>query len=118
MRFSIMGFLQSVAVEKKVTVKELVLLRWFIDFFSTGKMKYLIFEKSLYLWVDRKTIIHELPILGITNASNIRRLLREMVSKGILHHHVEKDHEAYYRLNTKLMSQLLCSAPKPRTKRR
>lgn len=118
MRFSILGFRQSVTVEKKITIKELVLLRWFIDFFSTGKMKYLIFEKSLYFWVDRNSVIRELPILGITNTSNVRRLLREMVCKKILHHHVKKGCESYYRLNTGLMSELLCSAPRPKGRRK
>lgn len=118
MRFTILGFRQSVAVEKNITLQELMLLRWFIDFWTTGKMHWIEVEKKLYFWVDNSKALSELPILGITQTSNLRRLLRGMVTKKILHYHLEKGKYPYYRINTDVATQLLCSAPKPRRKRR
>jgi len=118
MKFSILGFRQSVAAEENITPKELVLLRWFIDFFATGKMKFLVVEKKLYFWVDNDTVIEELPILKLGNISNVRRLLRRMVGKKIFSHHVKKGNEAYYRLNTGMMCRLLCAQPQTRTRRK
>jgi len=118
MRYTIMGFSQKKAYELKLTPKELVFLRWFIDFMVTLRMRHIVVDKITYFWVDRKTVIEDLPILGISDPSHIRRFLQGLEKKQLLRHFVRRGKEAYYGLNHEIMTELLSFAPAPRSRHR
>ena len=51
MRFNILGFDQVKAVENKLTIDELMVLRHMHDFASSGKMETIIHEGEMYYWI-------------------------------------------------------------------
>jgi len=113
-----MGFSQKKAHELQLTPKELVFLRWFIDFMVTMRMKHVVAEKTTFYWIDRKTVNAELPILQAPDPSNLRRFLRRLVKKKVLKHYVHKGNEAYYATDHETMSELLSYVPRPARRRR
>ena len=118
MRFTIMGFRQSTVVANKITAKELVFLRWFIDFMVTMRMKWVHVGGQTYFWIDNSTVLEELPILGISQPHNLRRFLSGMVKKALLKYHLRDGNKPYYAVNSDTASELLSSKPIPRKKRR
>lgn len=114
MRYTIMGFSQKKAVELKLTPKELVFLRWFIDFMVTMKMKSIIIEEITYFWIDNKTVIEELPMLNITLNRDLRRFLKGLVNKKVLKYFLHRGNAPYYTTNHETMSELLSFPLKPR----
>lgn len=115
MRYTIMGFSQKKAIELRLTPKELVFLRWFIDFMTTLRMKYCIVDKITYFWVNNETVMKELPLLGIRHIPNLRRLLKGLVGKNVLIYFVRRGNQAYYAVNHETMSELLSYVPQPKT---
>ena len=116
MKYTILGFSQKKALELNLSAKELMFLRWFIDFMVTLKMKYIIVNEITYFWVDSKTVIEELPLLRIREAKNMRRFLKKMVDKGILTYFIHKGYIPYYTVNKEIMQDLLTMPPQPRTR--
>jgi hypothetical protein len=85
MKYTIEGFNQSVAMQlkkqvqrrdKTVTIKidctDLVILRWFVDFYPKMK-KYIVNDKE-YAWVSHKKLIQDLPLIDINRQSFIERM--------------------------------------------
>lgn len=95
MKFTIEGFSQrkvlSLRDEKqKVDCVDLVLLRWFIDFKDTPKMKYCDINGNRYYWVNYEKILLDLPILSISKRAIYDRF-QKLVKFGILTHYHVKD---------------------------
>ena len=96
MKYSIEGFNQRAAlgIKKeiikngkknilKLDITDLVILRWFVDFFPKMK-KYTEADKQ-YAWVHYESILEDIPLLQIGKTPLYRRL-QKMVSLGILTH--------------------------------
>jgi hypothetical protein len=105
MKYTIEGFSQEVALnmKKEITVGEgenqkikilkldvidLMLLRWFVDFYP--KMKKIIVGQTQYAWVNYQAIVDGLPLLGMEKTPVYRRF-KKMCELGILTHHHCKD---------------------------
>ena len=65
MRFNILGFDQVKAVENKLTIEELMILRHMHDFVSSGRMENVIKDGEMYYWIKYDKFIEDLPILNM-----------------------------------------------------
>ena len=92
MRYTICLFQQDELVALGLDSSDAVMLRWVVDFFATDKMAVKIHEDRIFFWVNYKTVIEELPILGITNKEIIARrfdkwekvgLVKKLLVKGV-----------------------------------
>ena len=86
MKYSIHGFFQPRAVELGLTNDDLLVLRWFVDFAGTDKMKKIIEPDGIYYWVNYSTILNDLPVLGITKDRLRRKHFKKLCDCGILKH--------------------------------
>lgn len=94
MKYTIEGFSQEYAmtlrekvevdgkiIEKKIDCTDLVILRWFVDFYP--KMRKLEVDGVQYAWVSRKKLVEDLPLIDISERSFSDRMQR-LVYFGIL----------------------------------
>lgn len=105
MKYTIEGFSQEVALSLIKEVKEetsgsertqilkldvidLMLLRWFVDFYP--KMKKKIIKETQYAWVNYQSIVEDLPLLSIEKKQVYRRF-KKMCELEILTHYHDKD---------------------------
>lgn len=99
MKYTIEGFNQVFVLKLNLTCKEVVFLRWFMDFMATGKMKVVSVKDEPYFWVDNKTVSRELPILGIKAKRSMRRFLERLVKKQVLKYHLHNKNMPFYKMN-------------------
>lgn len=71
----------------KLDVIDLMLLRWFVDFYPNMKKK--IIGETQYAWVNYQSIVNDLPLLDIEKRPVYNRFLK-MCELGILIHHHDK----------------------------
>jgi DNA-binding MarR family transcriptional regulator len=96
MKYNIEGFDQQKLVEMKLNSDDAIILRWFVDFYATGKMSVVKDSSGLeYKWVKYQSIIDDLPILEITNRQVIARHFNKMVKAGIIKKYVYKKNGTY-----------------------
>lgn len=101
MKYTIEGFNQAYAttltaettingktVTRKIDCTDLVLLRWFVDFYP--KMKKVEIDGKQYAFVSHKKVLNDIPILGVTPKAIIDRM-KKMVFFGILDYKFLKD---------------------------
>lgn len=105
MKYTIEGFSQEAALSLKKEIKEeisgsertqilkldvidLMLLRWFVDFYP--KMKKKIIKETQYAWVNYQSIVEDLPLLSIEKKQVYRRF-KKMCELEILTHYHDKD---------------------------
>ena len=105
MKHTIEGFSQEYAttLKKKVKIKQrgeekekeikidctdLVILRWFVDFFPN--MKKMIIDGKEYAWLTHKKMLNDLPLLDISKRACIDRM-QKLVEFGILEYKLIKD---------------------------
>ena len=86
MKFSIEGFSQEVLVNMGLDHADALILQWFSDFQSTGKMKNIDDPRGgyPYQWVLYRTVIDDLPCLGITNSEVVARRFKKLCNAGAL----------------------------------
>ena len=95
MKYTIEGFSQRKVLslndeKQRVDCIDLVLLRWFIDFKDTPKMKYCDINGNRYYWVNYEKILSDLPILSISKRAVYDRF-QKLVKFGVLTHYHVKD---------------------------
>ena len=66
MKYCVQGFYQPRAVELGLTNDDLLVLRWFVDFTGTKKMKTIVIEEKVFYWVNYKTVLADLPVLKMS----------------------------------------------------
>ena len=94
MKYSIDGFNQEYAmtlrkevqingkkVIKKIDCTDLVILRWFVDFYPN--MKKINIDNREYAWISHGKLLEDLPIIDISKRSFIDRM-KKLVEFGIL----------------------------------
>ena len=86
MKYNILGFDQGKLIEYGLDIKDALLLRYFIDFRDTNKMRSVIIDGTPYYWIKYLAIKEEYPILDINNADPIYRRFKKMANLGILNH--------------------------------
>jgi hypothetical protein len=118
MTYSIFGFDQETLVKLGLDCTEAAILRWFVDFQSTGKMRILespmSWDLKRYHWVKYQAVIDDLPCLGITNKQVIARHLKHLCSAEVLEFHMFKRKGTYtcFRTGPKYCSLVERSQPK------
>ncbi len=101
MKYTIEGFSQEYAmtlrekvevngkiIEKKIDCTDLVILRWFVDFYP--KMRKLEVDGVQYAWVSRKKLVEDLPLIDISEKAFSERMQR-LVYFGILTYRLIKE---------------------------
>lgn len=86
MKFSIHGFYQPRAVELGLTNDDLLVLRWFVDFAGTNKMKTIIETDGIYYWINYATILEDLPVLNISKVTLKRKHFDKLCEAKVLKH--------------------------------
>ena len=113
MKLEIFGFRQMKMKQLGLKVEEALILRWFIDFQGSGKMKEVISRENgkTYFWVSLQKIVEDLPVLlGNTKAAS--RRLQNLVELGILENYLavagpEGGRKTAYRITDEAFSALL-----------
>lgn len=109
MKYTVEGFSQKSLIQYGLDEKDALILRYFIDFKDSGKMKMKIINKTPYYWLKGSALLEQLPILRINNIDVLRRRLKKMTSCGILmHEHVlEGGSYAFYAIGENYENLLL-----------
>jgi hypothetical protein len=89
-KYNIEGFSQQQLIEHGLDIVDAEILRWFVDFQATGKMKYRDVDGERYHWIYYPAVIKELPILGIITPNGIAKRLRKMQTGGLLKLHIQR----------------------------
>lgn len=90
MKFSIHGFDQAALVALGLDITDATILRWFVDFQGTGRMKEIIrSDGERFWWVKYQSVMDDLPVLGIQTTDRMGRRFGGLVEKGVLvgYHH-------------------------------
>ena len=83
MKFTIEGFSQKRAVELGLSVEDLVILRWFVDFFPSEKMIKMVHNGKTYALVSYSGFIEQMPIISC-NKRTIARKFQRLVESNVL----------------------------------
>ena len=89
MKFTHLGFSQRVAIDIGLDDKDLAILRWFVDFKDSNKIKKKLFDGEIFYWVKYEAVIEEYPIFKFKKDTVYRRL-KAMSDKNILKHRTLK----------------------------
>lgn len=92
MKYTILGFSQAKLLKHNLTINDAHILRWFIDFYHTGRMYKIIDQDTgdIYSWVKYDAIIEDLPLLGITNIRVVARRFDAFVGCGLMKKIIKK----------------------------
>lgn len=101
MKTSIEGFNQEYAmtlkkqvkvkdkiIERKIDCTDLVILRWFVDFYPN--MRKVEIDGVQYAWLSHKKLLEDLPLIDISKRAFIDRM-QKLVEFGILTYKFDKD---------------------------
>ena len=91
MKYSIHGFYQPRAVELGLSNDDLLVLRWFVDFAGSKKMKTIIEEDGIYYWVNYTTVLEDLPVLRISKQTLKKKHFDNLCNSNVLKHKHIKD---------------------------
>lgn len=100
MRYSIEGFSQEKLIKYDLDLKDVMLLRYFLDFINSDTMSKIIINNKPFYWLRYQKLQEDLPILGINNRLVLRRRLKKLEEKKILEHYhkLEGGSFSYYAL--------------------
>lgn len=84
MKYTIMGFNQTKLCEYGLDTNDAMILRWLVDFASTGKMKKTVEDKEIYYLVSYEAVIKEFPVMGINTVKAIANRFEKYVNCGLL----------------------------------
>jgi uncharacterized phage protein (TIGR02220 family) len=101
MKYTIEGFSQEYAmtlkkhierkgklVEIKIDCTDLVILRWFVDFYP--KMKKMVIDGKEFAWLTHKKLLEDLPLIDISKGAFIERM-QKLVEFNILDYQFIKE---------------------------
>ena len=86
MKYNILGFYQPRAIELGLESNDLLVLRWFVDYAGTNKMRTMIIDNKIYYWINYSSVLEELPILIITKKTLARKHFGTLVKANVLEH--------------------------------
>jgi hypothetical protein len=90
MQYSFLGFSVTKMMELNLDMKDVAILRYFVDFKDTGRMHFEIIEGKKYYWVNYRTMEEEMPYLGLGKKAIMTRMLR-LRDLCILVHYTKKE---------------------------
>ncbi len=83
MKNTIEGFSQEKAIELGLTVEDLIILRWFVDFYPSSKMIKMYYEDKEYALISYSGFIRQMPIIS-GNKRTVARKFQRLVDSGVL----------------------------------
>lgn len=105
MKYTIEGFSQQFAmtlkkniekrgkiIEIKIDCTDLVILRWFVDFYPN--MRKMVVDKKEYAWLTHKKLLEDLPLIDISKDSFIARM-QKLVEFNILEYKFLKENGSF-----------------------
>jgi hypothetical protein len=109
MKYTINGFQQKKLLEYGLDGIDAYILRWFVDFYHTGKMAKVEYDSKTFLWVNYKAVIEDIPIINIKSKDVIARRFKKMVNCGLMEHYTKKEGGMYscYKLVEKKYRELI-----------
>jgi hypothetical protein len=101
MKFTINGFSQSKLIHLELDNVDSIILRWLVDFASTGKMVCHTEQQEdgstkVFHWVNYSAVIADLPCINITNVRAIGRRFSKLIKAGLLERKVIKSIKGTY----------------------
>ena len=91
MKYTFLGFSQQAIINLGLDDKEVVLLRWFVDFTAGNKkISKRIFDTEVYYWVKYEAVMEEYPMFNFKK-DTIYRKLKSLAKKGVLKHKTLKE---------------------------
>lgn len=117
MKYTIEGFSVSVAHELGLSCEELVILRWFSDFWHTGKMTMIVSEDGKnYAWIDYKTVMRDIPVIQMST-KRLRDRFTHMVEVDVLTHQTIRQGGvyAYYGFGKRYIDLISITEPRDKT---
>ncbi|CUP10345.1 hypothetical protein [Clostridium baratii] len=84
MKYNVIGFSQQKAMELRLDVKDLIILKHIIDFINSGKMVEREIDGETYYWLKQDRLLEELPILNIGGSTVLRIRLKKLVKLNLL----------------------------------
>jgi hypothetical protein len=106
MKYTIEGFAQDKLIALRLDMPDASILRWFVDFAASNKMKKLAAENTVYYLVRYDGILADLPILGITSIKGLSKRFDKYVEKGLLKKAVKRNGsgtDIYYAFTDKVV---------------
>ena len=85
MKYNLYGYSQQRAIQIGLDDRDLMILRWFVDYKDTGKMVKKIFEDDVYYWIKYEGIVEAFPIANWKKDTVYRRL-KKLAKLGVLNH--------------------------------
>lgn len=95
MQYTFLGFSTAKIMEFKLDMKDAAILRYFVDFRETGKMKAEIVDDKTYYWVKYESIMEEMPFLDLQKRAVMKRMLK-LKELGILTHYTKRNSAGTY----------------------
>jgi len=110
MKYTILGFSQQHLLNLGLGMDEAMILRWFVDFQGTGRMRPVIHGGKTWLWVNYGGVLEDLPIVG-GSAKTISRRFEKLADAGVLEHITIKEGGVFscFRLCEAVYSRLVDS---------
>ena len=84
MKYTIEGFNQEVLVSMKLDAADAIILRYIVDFYSTGKMVKVEADGKQYFWIKYGAVIEQVPIIGIKSKVALARRFDKYVACGLM----------------------------------
>ena len=83
MKYTVLGFSQPKLVDLGLDLNDALILRWFVDFYSTGKMLKVSADGVEYARVSYKSMLNDIPIIGVKSHDVLRRRMKKIVTAGL-----------------------------------
>lgn len=90
MKYTILGFSQQRAVELCLSVEDLAILRWFVDFYSTDHMRKFQADGKEFVLVSYQHFLEDMPIFTCTKKT-LAAKFKHLVDSGVLEYSLIKD---------------------------
>jgi len=90
MRYTILGFSQRRLVELGLSMDEALVLRWFVDYQATGRMRQVVLDGEVWFWVNFAGVLEDIPIAG-GSPKTISRRFDRLQDSGILERRTFKE---------------------------
>ncbi len=110
MRYTILGFNQTLAIENDLSVNDLLLLQYIMEANGQPNMQHIVENEISYVWLSHTKIKEDLPILNISEGT-LRNKLSELKTKNLItsisiSNKSDRGSRTYYSITEKTVSLL------------
>jgi len=100
MKYTVLGFSQQRLMGLGLGMDEALILRWYIDYRATGRMRTMTIDGTTWVWVNYAGVLSDIPIVG-GSAKTISRRFEKLVETGVLEHTTLREGGTFscYRIN-------------------